>query len=407
MTVFDSLKNNFTKAAESLGLTAQEKEYFLKYQAIHQAELKTSTGNYQAWRIVHNKALGPGKGGIRFHPLVSLEQLKCLSFWMSLKNSLVDLPFGGAKGGVAVAPRELTSAELQEVSRAYIQAFWEQLGEDKDIPAPDVSTNSQIIGWMLDEFEKLSGRHQPGMITGKPFELGGCQLREDATSQGGKAILELVLEKYSKNLRGIKVAVQGFGNAGQNIAKIIAEAGGLVIGVSDSRGAIFNPQGLDIPAVSAAKKKTGSVAGYSEAEKITLTELFGLEAEVLVLAALEGAVSAAAADSLKAKFILELANGPVDAEADEILNRREILVIPDILANSGGVIMSYCEWARNKAGGIFYKDQLAEIFKEKLAGSFEKVFQIYQKSSGLSFRIAAYQAALERILSAERARGNL
>ena len=407
MTVFDNIKMNLEKVSGYLKLTDIDMGLLLGYKAIHKAELDVNGKLYEAWRIVHNDTLGPGKGGIRFHPDVSEDEVKSLAFWMSLKNSLVGLPYGGAKGGVKINPKEFSIRDIEKVSRAYVQAFHEFVGENKDIPAPDVYTNPQIMGWMLDEFEKIMGRHENGMITGKPVELGGCALRGDATSRGGKIILDLFLKKIHKAPEKTDVVIQGFGNAGINIARMLHDDSYNVIAVSDSKGGILDKGGLDIEKMIGIKKESGSVIQYPKARKISNKDLLELKTDVLVLAALENQITAKNAGNVKAEFILELANGPVTSEADDILHEKGIAVIPDILANAGGVIVSYCEWSQNKTGHIFSRDYMERVLEEKMARAFNETYDLYKEQKRFNMRNAAYVIALRRILKAEKARGNL
>ncbi|MCD6279602.1 Glu/Leu/Phe/Val dehydrogenase [Candidatus Micrarchaeota archaeon] len=406
MSVFENAKQNLEKASKYMNLSDGEKELLLNHKIIHKARLNVNGKGYDAWRIIHNDALGPGKGGIRFHPNVSEDEVKSLSFWMSLKNSLAGIPYGGAKGGVKVNPKDLSKEEIEEVSRAYVRAFHRYIGQDKDIPAPDVYTNPQVMAWMLDEYERIKGRHEPGMITGKPVELGGCEIRGYATSKGGKIILNFFLDKIDEKREGTRVVIQGFGNAGMNIAKMLFEDGYKIIAVSDSKGGIMNLDGLDIKEVIKIKEEKKSVTQYSKGKRVTNKELLELDTDVLVLAALENQITKENADNIKAKYILELANGPITYEADEILNNKNIKVIPDILANSGGVIVSYCEWVQNRTGQIFSKEYMENILKEKLERSFNKTYNLY-KERNVSLRMAAYMIAMERILKAEKSRGNL
>jgi len=314
MSTFDNIKNNLEKVSTYINLTDSEKKLLLNHKKINKTNLDVDGKEYEALRIIHNDALGPGKGGIRFHPDVSEDEVKSLSFWMSLKTSLAGLPYGGAKGGIKINPKELSEQELEKVSRAYIQAFHEYIGEDVDVPAPDVYTNPKIMGWMLDEYEKIKGKHEPGVITGKPIELGGCVIRGDATSKGGKIILDLFLKKMNKNPKETSVVIQGFGNAGMNIAKMLHEDGYNVIAISDSKGAIFNKEGIDIEKAIEIKKEKSSVINYEEAQKISNKELLEIETDVLILAALENQITSENAENIKAKYILELANGPVTSE---------------------------------------------------------------------------------------------
>ena len=407
MSTFDSIKNNLEKVSTYINLTDSEKKLLLNHKKINKTNLDVDGKEYEALRIIHNDALGPGKGGIRFHPDVSEDEVKSLSFWMSLKTSLAGLPYGGAKGGIKINPKELSEQELEKVSRAYIQAFHEYIGEDVDVPAPDVYTNPKIMGWMLDEYEKIKGKHEPGVITGKPIELGGCVIRGDATSKGGKIILDLFLKKMNKDPKETSVVIQGFGNAGMNIAKMLHEDGYNIIAISDSKGAIFSKEGINIEKAIEIKKEKSSVINYEEAQQISNKELLEIETDVLILAALENQITSENAADIKAKYILELANGPVTSEADDILHEKGIAVIPDILANAGGVIVSYCEWVQNKTGHIFSRDYMENILKEKITQAFNKTYELYEKEEKFTMRNAAYIIAIKRILNAEKARGNL
>ena len=406
MSVFENIQKNIEKISNNLNLSKKDKEILLKHKAVHRAKLTVGGKEYTAFRIIHNDALGPSKGGIRFHPKVSEDEVKSLSFWMSLKTSLAGLPYGGAKGGVIVNPKELTQEEIEELSREYIRAFYKYLGQEKDIPAPDVYTNSQIMAWMLDEFEKINKRHEPAMITGKPLEVGGCSIRKDATAKGGKIILDLLMKKEERKPEETTVVIQGFGNAGMNIAKMLYDEGYKVIAVSDSKGGILSNNGLNIEEVIKTKKDKGNV-NYYDAKNISNKELLELKTDVLILAALENQITEENANNVKAKYILELANGPITFEADEILYKKKTIVVPDILANSGGVIASYTEWAQNISGMIFSKEYMENTLKEKITSVFNKTYELYKENDSFNMRNAAYIIALKRILNAERARGRL
>lgn len=402
--VFENIKKRLDLVSKDISLSDEEMKLLLTHKIVSHAELEVNNKKYPAWRIVHNNALGPGKGGIRFHPDVSEDEVRSLSFWMSLKNSLAGLPYGGGKGGIKVNPKELSNKELEELSRKFIKAFHEKIGQDKDIPAPDVYTNAQIMSWMLDEFEKIKGRHEPGMITGKPLELQGIALRGDATSKGGFIVLkELLAHENIKEKQ--TVAIQGFGNAGMHIAKMLDEDNFKVVAVSDSKGAIYKKEGLNINEVIKVKEEKGSVI-ECHAEKISNAEILELDAEILVLAALENQVTKDNADSIKAKYVLELANGPITFDADEILHKNNIVVIPDILANAGGVTVSYFEWAQNKTGNVLDEDYLKQKLEKMMKASFKKVYDMFKENS-FDMRQAAYLVAIKRILSAEKLRGNL
>lgn len=404
MSVFDNIRKLLDKVSTRVELSKDEQDYLLSHKSIKKADLVVDGETYPAWRIIQNNALGPGKGGIRFHPDVSEDEVMSLSFWMSIKNSLVGLPYGGAKGGVKVNPKSLSQKQIEELSREYVRKFHESLGQDKDIPAPDVYTNSQIMAWMLDEFEEIKGHHEPGMITGKPMELGGCAIREDATSRGGLIVLEEFLKRRGKKPHELRIAIQGFGNAGKNIAKMLHDKGYRVLAVSDSKGAICS-ESLDIEAVIEHKDKTGSVVGFTDAIDDILTQ----DVDVLVLAALENQITKDNASDIKASYILELANGPITFEADEALTSKGIIVIPDILANAGGVVASYCEWSQSKIGHILSAEAMYEVLHSRMVNAFHSVYEGFQeqKDDGVSMRIAAYAIAIKRILRAARLRGEV
>jgi len=409
MSIFDDNLRRLQELGTLEGIAPAEMEILFQPQASHYQELEVEGIKYPAWRIVHNRALGPGKGGIRFHPEVSEDEVKSLAFWMSLKNSLADIPYGGAKGGIKFDPKGLSPAKLEKISRAYIDAMQPYLGQDKDVPAPDVYTNSQIMAWMLDQFEKISGEHQPGMITGKPLELGGLALRSDATAQGGYIIInELIDNLIESDKKGLKIAVQGFGNAGLFIAEKLYEDGHKIVAVSDSRGGIYSADGLNIRELSIWKNSGQAVGDYKSGTKISNEELLVSEVDILVLAALENQITEANAAAVKAPYIVELANGPINYEADKILFAAGKVVIPDILANSGGVIVSYFEWAQNRTGQILDEEYLKNLLSKKMKTSWKKVYDKYRAYAGkANFRLAAYAVAVRRILAAERWRGHI
>jgi len=407
MSVFENAKSNLEKVSGYMKLSDKEMNLLLSHKAVRKAKLRVRGKEYDAWRIVHNDALGPSKGGIRFHPKVSEDEVKSLSFWMSFKTSLAGLPYGGAKGGVKINPKELDQKTLEEVSRAYMKAFHEFMGQDKDIPAPDVYTNAQIMGWMLDEFEKIKGKHEPGFITGKPIELGGSELRADATSKGGKIILDLLMEKLGRKIDETTVAIQGFGNAGMNIAKMLHDEGYDIIAVSDSKGGILNKQGLDIEKAMKTKQEEKTVVKYDDAEQISNEQILELDVDVLVLAALENQITKENAGSVRAGIILELANGPVTSGADDILHEKDVIVVPDILANAGGVVVSYEEWAQNRTGNILSMEYLEKVLQDRMVNAFNRTYDLYKSEESFTMRNAAYVLAAKRILSAERYRGRL
>ena len=408
------LFTNITKKLSEIqaleNLSDKETAFISIPKKVNFKEFEVKGEKMSAWRIVFNDALGPGKGGIRFHPDVSEDEVKSLAFWMTIKNSLAGLPYGGAKGGVKFNPRLASDKELEEASRKFIDAFYEVLGEDKDIPAPDVYTNSQVMAWMLDEYEKKTGRHEPAMITGKPLELGGCELRGDATARGGFIVIKEMMKKMNLNKANLRVAIQGFGNAGMNIARFLHHKGLRVVAISDSKTGVYNINGLDIKEAVKVKedKKSLEHVEPKSGDKISNQELLGLPVDILVLAAMENQITESNAGKVQAKYIVELANGPVTHQAEKILFAKNILIVPDVLANSGGVIVSYFEWAQNKMGNMLEKKQLEKLFKHKMSDSWQKVIDVYEKhKEKIDLRTAAYIIAIQKILAAEKLRGNL
>lgn len=406
MSIFADNLNRLKEIQEIEGISAEEMAVLLKPRQLKYSELEVDGKKYPAWRIIYNRALGPGKGGIRFHPGVSEDEVQSLAFWMALKNSLADIPYGGAKGGVKFDPKAVSKTELEDISRKYIDSFYEYLGQDKDIPAPDVYTNGQIMSWMLDEFEKKVGHHEPGMITGKPVELGGILLRGDATAQGGYIVTkELATKLITKN--EIKVVVQGFGNAGLFMAEKLYRDGYKVIAVSDSRGGIYEEDGLNINELAQFKNSGKAVEEWTQGIKISNANLLELKTDILVLAALENQIDETNASKIQADYIIELANGPITYEADKILANNKKLVVPDILANSGGVIVSYFEWAQNRTGQILDEEYLRSLLEKKMRVNYNKVYDKYNEHGGkITLRQAAYIIAVKRILTAEKYRGN-
>lgn len=358
---------------------------------------------FKGFRSQYNDARGPFKGGVRFHPDVSIDEVKALSAWMAFKTAVINIPLGGGKGGVIVNPKELSEGELERLSRGYIRAIYKFLGPNTDIPAPDVYTTPQIMGWMLDEYEQLVGSHQPGVITGKPLSLGGSQARGYSTAQGAFYVLKQAAEKIGLTNHA-SVAIQGFGNAGANMAEILDRHGYKIKAVSDSSGAIFNNDGLEIKAAIAHKKKTGSLNDSPDAENISEEDFFKLPVDILIPAALEHSITISNAQTIGAKLIIELANGPITPEADEILNRKNTLVVPDILANAGGVAVSYFEQVQNAYAFYWSEKEVLEKLRILMSEAFEQAWQKKEQHQ-TSMRLAAYILAIERIAEAMKARG--
>jgi glutamate dehydrogenase/leucine dehydrogenase len=408
MSVYQNIINRLNDLKGLMKLKEEEIKYILEPQQVSFANLKVDGQEIPAWRIISNRALGPGKGGVRFYPTVSEDETKSLAFWMSLKNSLLDLPYGGAKGGVQFNPKEHDEIFLEKVSRAYVDAFYKNLGQDKDIPAPDVYTNAQTMAWMLDQYEKNIGEHQPGMITGKPVELGGIALRSDATAKGAYFVILEMLKTLDVDKKDLKVAIQGFGNASSNIAKMLYADDFKIIAVNDSQGGVYNDRGMDINELIKFKEEYGVVSAFSEFKSISNEDLLSLDVDILILGALENQVTKENAKNIKAKYIIEIANGPTSYEADKILFEKGIVVVPDILANSGGVLVSYFEWSQNRTGGIMEEDYLLGLFKKKMVKSWHNVYNKYLEfDKKIDLRTSAYILALDKIIKAEKLRGRI
>ena len=361
----------------------------------------------KAYRVQYNDALGPTKGGIRYHPDVNLTEVNALALWMSLKNALLDLPYGGAKGGIKIDPFEFDKDELEQISREYIRQIHNFIGPGKDIPAPDVYTNPKIMGWMADEFSKIKGEHIPGVITGKPLSIGGSKAREYSTAMGGFYVLREILKKFNIKQANTITAIQGFGNAGANIAKIMAEKNMKIIAVSDSKGGIYNENGLNIKKVIEHKANKGSVIDFPNSHSITNSELLELKVDILIPAALQNSITSKNANNIKAKFILELANGPVTSKADKMLYEKKIIVMPDILANAGGVTVSYFEWMQNLYGASWSEPEVLQKLDKKITKAFNSLYSYYIEKTYIDFRTAAYAYAIKKIIQAEKDRGHI
>lgn len=407
-STFDNIRQYLRQVKEIQGLTAKEVKLLSTPQRVKKAHLKVTGKSFPAWRILYNDALGPGKGGIRFHPQANQDEVQSLAFWMTIKNALAGLPYGGAKGAVQFNPKK-TSLKLQEaISRKFIDAFYPFLGENKDIPAPDVYTNSQVMAWMLDEYEKKVGHHEPAMITGKPLPLGGCRLRSDATAKGGFFVIKEMVKTYRLSKKRLTIAIQGFGNAGSYLAQMLAQDGFKIVAVSDSQGGIFQKQGLDIKKLQKIKAEQSSVIYYSPGLKITNAEILKLPVDILILAALENQITAQNSHQVKASYVVEIANGPVTYDADQQLFKQGIIVVPDVLANSGGVIVSYFEWCQNRTGNILDENYLAKILQDKMTSGWKEILRVQEKHhSKITLKTAAYLVATDRILAAEKLRGRL
>ncbi|OIJ11672.1 glutamate dehydrogenase [Anaerobacillus arseniciselenatis] len=358
---------------------------------------------FTGYRAQHCDAVGPTKGGVRFHPEVNAEEVTALSIWMSLKCGIVDLPYGGGKGGIVCDPREMSFAEVERLSRGYVRAISQLVGPTKDIPAPDVFTNSQIMGWMMDEYSRIREFDSPGFITGKPLVLGGSHGRETATARGVVHCIEEAAKRKNIDLKGAKVVVQGFGNAGSFLAKFMHDAGAIVIGISDAYGALYKEEGLDIEYLLDRRDSFGTVTKLFK-NTITNQELLELPCDILVPAAISNQITVDNVHDIKAKVVVEAANGPTTLEATKILTERGILLVPDVLASSGGVTVSYFEWVQNNLGYYWPEEEVASKLHKKMVSSFDEVYNTAQTHK-VDMRLAAYMVGVRKMAEASRFRG--
>ena len=437
---FKIAQKQLDEAAEIMGLDEASRQMLREPMRtlIVRIPVKMDNGEtkvFTGFRVQYNDARGPTKGGIRWHPEETLDTVKALAAWMTWKTAVVDLPYGGAKGGIVCNPKEMSDAEKERLARGYIRAIGRFIGPEKDIPAPDVYTNPQIMAWMMDEFSKIVGYNAPGVITGKPLSVGGSKGRADATARGGMYVLReaakyigLSLEENPENMHkpyeelekigdeipqgnAITVAIQGYGNAGQFAHLLITRLfkNVKVVAVSDSKGGIYSEEGLPYKKVKEVKATTGSVVNYEGAKKITNEELLELDVDVLVPAALENVIRHDNAERIKAKIVLELANGPTTPEADEILHKKDILVLPDFLANAGGVTVSYFEWVQNINGYYWDFEEVYEKLDKKMSKAFWDVInkqkEYKEKGKDIHTRTAAYIVSIERVVEAMKDRG--
>ncbi|SDF66901.1 Glu/Leu/Phe/Val family dehydrogenase [Sporolituus thermophilus] len=407
--IFEMAKKNLEKAAKVMQLDPKAAKILEQPERTLEVSIpvKMDDGRievFTGYRSQHNTALGPAKGGIRFHQDVTMDEVKTLAFWMTFKCAVIGLPYGGGKGGVVVDPRKLSRSELERLSRGYIERIAPIIGEYDDIPAPDVNTDSRIMGWMVDEYSRLRGQNVPGVITGKPKTIGGSAGRGSATGRGVMFCVREAFKALGIDKAQATVAVQGFGNVGGFSAKLIHDLGAKVVAVSDVNGGIYNEEGLNPYDVEKYVKETGSVVGYPGAKAIGNKELLELPVTVLVPAALEGQITGENADRIKAKIIAEGANGPTTPEADEILSAKGVMVIPDILANAGGVTVSYFEWVQNLYRYYWSEREVHAREEELMVKAFNEVYNASQKYQ-VNMRVAAYIVALERLSEAMKLRG--
>ncbi|MBU1039104.1 Glu/Leu/Phe/Val dehydrogenase [Patescibacteria group bacterium] len=359
---------------------------------------------FDGYRVQHSSSRGPYKGGLRFHPKTNLDEVKALAFWMSIKCAVVNIPLGGAKGGVTVDPKKLSKGELERLSRSLARQLTPFIGPDKDVPAPDVNTTPEIMGWIMDEYSKQVGRQVPAVVTGKPLSLGGSQGRTPATAQGGLYVLQELFNKLKLSPQKTTVAVQGMGNVGGIMAQLLYQAKVKVVAMSDSSSAVYNSNGLDVPAVERYKKEHGSLKGLPNSQTISNEKLLELPVTVLVPAALENQITIKNVGRIKAKIILEMANGPTTPEADVKLNKRGVVVVPDVLANAGGVTVSYFEMVQNLQQYYWDEGEVLQKLKPIMVQSFKQVWRRSEQLN-IDLRTAAYVVALERLEQAMEARG--
>ncbi len=423
LTPYDRAMRFVRDAFDRLKLSKAERTLLETPQNIIKGDVSFKLDNgkttkVHGYRVQHNNARGPYKGGIRYHPEADIEEVKALATLMSVKTAVVGIPFGGAKGGLQVDPKKLSPAELQRMSRAYMRLIAKQIGPDVDVPAPDVNTNPQIMAWMRDEYEKVSGGYAPAVITGKPLSYGGSVGRDRATARGGFFILRELAGIEAIDMRELRVAIQGFGNAGSEMAIFLHNAGATIVAISDSHGGIYSKVGLDPIRIQKEKRKTGEVTGlyckgsvcdlermkHDQASIITNEELLEIDCDVLVPAALDNVITDKNAKKIKAKIILELANGPVSPEADTILYKKGITVVPDVLANAGGVTVSYFEWVQGRSGNEWTEDRVESELQRIMIKAFDQV-RSEAKRKNLSMREAAFNIAVQRIVDAVRVRG--
>ncbi len=407
---FDIALEQLNKAAKVMKLDEQALKLLSQPMKILQVSIPVRMDNgktevFTGFRVRYNNARGPAKGGIRFHPEESLSTVKALAAWMTWKTAVVDIPLGGGKGGVICDPRKMSQGELERLSRGYIRAVADLIGPEKDVPAPDVYTTPQIMAWMMDEYETIVRHSAPGVITGKPIENGGSLGRGDATARGGMYVLREAAKRVNLDVSKARVAIQGFGNAGQFAVKLIKDLyGSKVVAVSDTRGGAFLEDGFDFDKLMEHKKKTGSVEGYPGSKKISNEELLELNVDILVPAAIENQITSRNAAKVNAKIVLELANGPTTPDADEILHKNKVLLVPDFLANSGGVTVSYYEWVQNQTGDYWTEDEVHKKLDKKMTDASKAVFEAMDRYK-VDPRTAAYVVSVKRVADAMKLRG--
>ena len=403
---FESLQEQVREAAAVLDVPADVTERLVNPERILELNLAVEMDDgsievFEAYRSQFNGDRGPYKGGIRYHPAVSRSEVKALSGWMVYKCAAVDVPYGGGKGGIKLDPAEYSESELERITRAYAKELRPLVGEDRDIPAPDVNTGQREMNWFKDTYETLEGTTEPGVVTGKALESGGSEGRVEATGRSVMLVVREAFERFDRDLDGATVAVQGFGNAGSIAASLLDDLGADIVAASDSSGGIYDPDGLDVDAAKAHKTETGSLTGFAgSSTEVSNEELLTMDVDVLIPAALENAIDADIAERVEADLIAEAANGPLTPEADEVLAERDVYVVPDILANAGGVTVSYFEWVQNRQRFPWTEQRVNEVLERYITDAFESMFDAYEAHDVPSLRVAMYTVALERVVKA-------
>jgi glutamate dehydrogenase (NAD(P)+) len=398
----------FKRAAKNLGMGARLEHVLMlpKREVKVECTIELDNGElaaFSGFRVQHSTSRGPMKGGLRYNPLVDMDDVRSLASLMTWKTALTNLPFGGAKGGVNCDPNKLSHPELQRVTRAFVDEIHDIIGPGLDVPAPDMGTNAQTMAWIVDQYSKYHG-WTPAVVTGKPLELGGSEGREYATGRGVQIVASAVLADHGKQIKGLKFIIQGFGNVGAWTAHFIHAEGGKIVATSDLGGAIHNRDGIDIPALSSYVKERGSISGFPGADAISAPDLLTTPCDVLIPAALGGVITKDNADEIVASFIIEGANGPVDPQADEMLIKRGVTVVPDILANSGGVIVSYFEWVQNIQQFRWREDRVNTELNSTMMEAYKEIKKV-AKSNKCDLRTAAFELAISRVARATALRG--
>jgi len=406
---FENAVTQFDRACENLAINdwLRERLRLPQRTLIVGCPIRMDNGKvrvFTGYRVQHNLTLGPCKGGVRYHPDVDMGEVAALAMGMSWKCGLAELPFGGAKGGVAVDPMDLSLSELEHLTRRYTVEILPIIGPNKDIPAPDMGTNPQVMAWMMDTYSMTEGYTTPAVVTGKPILIGGSLGREEATGYGVAYIVEDALRQLEKTLSGTRVAIQGFGNVGTHAALKLSEMGCSVVAVSDRYGGIYNPSGLPVLKLLEILKQRGRIQEFKEADRITNAELLTIDCDILIPAAIGRVITKENAPKLRCKMIVEAANGPTTTDADDILEERSIPVLPDILANAGGLIVSYFEWVQGLQEYYWSKDMVFAELQKRMHGMFRKVFD-YAKEKGVSLRMAALMLGINQVAQAKKLRG--